>query len=192
MLRFINIRVFIQTFYEYESSANSQYTERKSYDAISKILYYMYCKFLSVHKVFIFPSPLQSSLGSTPAPSFQPVGSYAAFSRPPVRAYSQFTAPLVPQSIGAPVTAGEFHCWSPAHNSVALMAWRGYVSVGWNCRPCGLFGRSFNSVAAPLSQSAVPSDSESLSSCVTEDNKLSGGEESMRSVCLLHFCKKKK
>ncbi|XP_060780123.1 LSM14A mRNA processing body assembly factor b [Neoarius graeffei] len=52
------------------------------------------------------PAIVQSSLGSTPAPSFQPVGSYASFSRPPVRAYSQFSASLVPQPIGAPVTAG--------------------------------------------------------------------------------------
>ncbi|KAM9480986.1 LSM14A mRNA processing body assembly factor b isoform 2-T2 [Clarias gariepinus] len=52
------------------------------------------------------PAIVQSSLGSTPAPSFQPVGSYASFSRASVRAYSQFSAPAVPQPIGAPVTAG--------------------------------------------------------------------------------------
>ncbi|XP_027017500.1 LSM14A mRNA processing body assembly factor b isoform X3 [Tachysurus fulvidraco] len=52
------------------------------------------------------PAIVQSSLGTAPAPSFQPVGSYASFSRPPVRAYSQFSTPLVPQPIGAPVTAG--------------------------------------------------------------------------------------
>ncbi|XP_060734300.1 LSM14A mRNA processing body assembly factor b isoform X2 [Tachysurus vachellii] len=52
------------------------------------------------------PAIVQSSLGTAPAPSFQPVGSYASLSRPPVRAYSQFSTPLVPQPIGAPVTAG--------------------------------------------------------------------------------------
>ncbi|XP_027017498.1 LSM14A mRNA processing body assembly factor b isoform X1 [Tachysurus fulvidraco] len=89
------------------------------------------------------PAIVQSSLGTAPAPSFQPVGSYASFSRPPVRAYSQFSTPLVPQPIGAPVTAG---------------------SSG------SVFGSDTN-VATPLSQNAVPSDSVSLSSHVTEGRK---------------------
>ncbi|KAI5097974.1 protein LSM14-like A isoform X1, partial [Silurus meridionalis] len=86
------------------------------------------------------PAIVQSSLGSTPSPSFQPVGSYPSFSRPPVRAYSQFSAPPASQPISTPVTTG---------------------SSG------SVFSRETN-VAASLSQSAVPSNSASLSSRVTE------------------------
>ncbi|XP_035381240.1 LSM14A mRNA processing body assembly factor b isoform X1 [Electrophorus electricus] len=82
-----------------------------------------------------------SSLGSSSTPSFQSMGSYAPFSRAPVRAYSQFcSTPLVPQPVGANAGAGSS-------------------------------GSAFSndaSIAAPLSQSTVPSDSVSLSTRVPE------------------------
>ncbi|XP_072550924.1 LSM14A mRNA processing body assembly factor b isoform X3 [Salminus brasiliensis] len=87
------------------------------------------------------PAIVQSSLGSSAAPSFQPVSSYAPFSRAPVHAYSQFCSnPLVTQPIGGTVGAG---------------------SSG------SMFGND-KSVTAPLSQSTVPSDSVSLNTCVTK------------------------
>ncbi|XP_066541353.1 LSM14A mRNA processing body assembly factor b [Hoplias malabaricus] len=47
------------------------------------------------------PAIVQSSLGSTAAPSFQQVGSYAPFSH----AYNQFSTPLVPPPVAGPIGA---------------------------------------------------------------------------------------